>query len=142
MLCRQAIFDKMVPVSFTCTLLPRLRSHPEATSDQTKYNAHNVFPDPNYRVWELVRAHKSMIRGHFGRGWCDQRSLPESNGLIRAHFCLGWPDQRRIQAQTHIILIKDPFRAKIFILIFCFFYLELLALPRGNKKQHSDYRQI
>ena len=34
--------------------LPRLRCHPEVTSDQTKSNAHGVFPDQNYRVWDLV----------------------------------------------------------------------------------------
>ena len=47
---------------------PRLRCHPEVISDQTKSNAHGVFPDQNYRVWDLVPAHNSMIRGHFGLG--------------------------------------------------------------------------
>ena len=39
-----------------------------STSDQTKSNAHGVFPDQNCRVWDLVPAHNSMIRGHFGLG--------------------------------------------------------------------------
>ena len=50
------------------TTSPRLRCHPEVTSDQTKSNAHGVFPDQNCRVWDLVPAHNSMIRGHFGLG--------------------------------------------------------------------------
>ena len=62
--------------------------------------AHGVFPDRNYRVWDLVRAHNSMIRGHFGLGmvwsevtsvwgWYDQRSLQSEDGMIRCHFGLG-----------------------------------------------------
>ena len=77
---------------------PRLRCHPEVTSDQT--NAHGVFPDQNYIVWDLVPAHNSMIRGHFGLGmvgsevtsvwgWYDQRSLWSGDGMIRGHFGLG-----------------------------------------------------
>ena len=110
------------------------------TSDQTKSNAHGVFPDQNYRVWDLVPAHNSMIRGHFGLGmvwsevtsvwgWYDQRPLRSGDGMIRGHFGLGmvwlevtsgweWSDQRRIQA--HISLIRDHFE-RIFFLIFCFF---------------------
>ena len=100
--------------------IPRLRSHPEVTSDQTKSNAHGVFPDQNYRVWDLVPAHNSMIRGHFGLGmvwsevtsvwgWYDQRSLRSGDGMIRGHFGLGmvwsevtlvwgWYDQRQFRA--------------------------------------------
>ena len=39
-------------VAKTCT--PKLRCHPEVTSDQTMFNAHGVFPDQNYRVWDFV----------------------------------------------------------------------------------------
>ena len=34
-------------------LLPRLSSHLEVESDQTKSNAHGVLPDQNYRVWDF-----------------------------------------------------------------------------------------
>ena len=120
-----------------CSWLPRLRCHPEVTSDQTKSNAHGVFPDQNYRVWDLVPAHNSMVRGHFGLGmvwsevtsvwgWYDQRSLRSGDGMIRDHFGLGmvwsevtsgweWSDQRRIQA--HISLIRDHFQ-RIFLFLF------------------------
>ena len=104
---------------------PRLRCHPEVTSDQTKSNAHSVFPDQNYRVWDLVPAHNSMIRGHFGLGmvwsevtsvwwWSDQRSLRCGDGLIRGHFGLGmvwsevtsvwgWSDQRSLRSGDGLI---------------------------------------
>ena len=29
-------------------------------------NAHGEFPDKNYKFWDLVPVHNSMIRGHFG----------------------------------------------------------------------------
>ena len=100
-------------------MMPRLRCHPEVTSDQTKSNAHGVFPDQNYRVWDFVPAHNSMIRSHFGLGmvwsevisvwgWYDQRSLRSGDGMIRGHFVLGmvwsevtlvwgWYDQKTLQ---------------------------------------------
>ena len=106
-------------------LFPRLRCHPEVTSDQTKSNAHGVFPDQNYRVWDLVRAHNSMIRGQFGLGmvwsevtsvwgWYDQRSLRSGDGMIRGHFGLGmvwsevtsvwgWYDQRSLRSGDGMI---------------------------------------
>ena len=49
-------------------ILARLRSHPEMTSDQTKSNAHGVFPDQNNRVWVLVPDGNGLIRGHFRMG--------------------------------------------------------------------------
>ena len=59
-------------VSMTCKYyllsIPRLRCHPEVTSNQTKSNAYGVFPNQNCRVWDLVRVHNSMTRGHFGLG--------------------------------------------------------------------------
>ena len=154
----------LIEFAFFILSLPRLRCHPEVTSDQTKSNAHGVFPDQNYRVWDLVPPHNSMIRGHFGLGmvwsevtsvwgWYDQRSLRSGDGMIRGHFGLGmvwsevtsgweWSDQRRIQA--HISLIRDHFERNFFFLIFLFFffYREMSALSRGNKKQHSNHRHI
>ena len=92
--------EKVSDRSYNVRLQPRLRRHPEVTPDQTKSNAHSVFPEKKYRVWDLVRAHNGMIRGHFGlgmarsevtsvRGWYDQRSLQDGNGMIRGHFGLG-----------------------------------------------------
>ena len=40
-----------------------------------KSNAHAVFPDQNYRVWDLVRAHNIWFKH-------DQRSLLSGDGLI------------------------------------------------------------
>ena len=75
-----------------------------SSSDHTNSNAHGVFPDLvyrvywfNYRVWYLVRAHNSLIRGHFGLGmvwlevtsvweWYDKRSLRSGDGMIRGWF--------------------------------------------------------
>ena len=78
-------------------VLPRLRCHPEVPSDHPKSNAHDVFPDHNYRVWVLVPDGNGLIIGHLRMGmvwaevtsgwkWSDQRSLPDGNGLIRGHF--------------------------------------------------------
>ena len=47
---------------------PRLRCHPEVTSDHPKFNAHGVFPDHNYRVWVLVPDGNSLIRGQLRMG--------------------------------------------------------------------------
>ena len=82
-------------------VVSRLRCHPEVTSDHTKSNAHGVFPDENYRVWDLFRAHSSMIRGNFGLrsvwwevtsvwGWYDQRSIRSGDDIIRGqHLGMG-----------------------------------------------------
>ena len=133
--------------------VPRLRCHPELTSDQTKSNAHGVFPDQNYRVWDLVPAHNSMIRGHFGLGmvwsevtsvwgWYDQRSLRSGDGMIRDHFGLGmvwlevtsgweWYDQRRIQA--HISLIRDHFERNLFNDFLFFLQRDIGSVKRQQK---------
>ena len=55
---------------------------------------------PKLQVWVLVRAHNSMIRGHFGLGmvWLEvtsvwgcygRRSLRSGDAMIRGHFGLG-----------------------------------------------------
>ena len=49
-------------------------------------NAHGVFPDHNYRVWELVRAHNSMIKGHFDLGIFWSELISGWDGLIRGRF--------------------------------------------------------
>ena len=93
-------WEFLFPYSVNWLPLPRVRCHPEVTSDQTKSSAHGVFSDQNYRVWNLVPAHNSMIRGHFGLGmvwsevtsvwgWYDHRSLRSGDGMIRGHFGLG-----------------------------------------------------
>ena len=115
-----------------------MRCHPELTSDQIKSNSHGVFPDQNYRVWDLVLAHISMIRGHFGLGmvwsevtsvwgWYDQRSLQDGKGLIRGGF-----------KRT---LIWSENNSSWFFFIFWFF-IERCWLNREEKKQHSDQRNI
>ena len=160
--CYTQLFPRTTPVNkflslflkacLTKTIHPRLRCHPELTSDQTKSSADGVFPDQNYRVWDLVRAHNSMIRGHFGLGmvwsevtsvwgWYDQRSLQSGDGMIRGPFGLGmvwsevnsgwgWSDQRRIQA--HIGLIRNHFECNFF-LIFCF----ILPSDVGSAKRQQ-----
>ena len=91
-----------------------MRCHPEVTSDQTKSNAHVVFPDQNYRVWDLDRAHNGMIRGHFGLGMVWSESLRSGDRMIRGHFGLGivwsevtsvwaWHDQRSLQDGNGLI---------------------------------------
>ena len=118
-------------------ILRRLWCNPVVNSDQTKSNTHGVFPDQNYRVWDLIRVRNSMISGHFVWsevtsvwGWNDQRSLRFGDGVIRGHFGLGmvwsevtsgweWSDQRRIQA--HISLIRDHFVRSFFFWFCCFF---------------------
>ena len=152
--------------------LPRLRCHPEVTSDQTKSNAHGVFPDQNYRVWDLVPAHNSMIRGHFGLGmvwsdvtsvwgWYDQRSLRSGDSMIRGHFGLGmvwsevtlvwgWYDQKSLQDGNGLIrggfkrtlVWSETISSGFFFWFFFVVYREMSALSRGNKNQHSDHRQI
>ena len=134
--------------------IPRLRCHPEVTSDQTKSNAHGVFPDQNYRVWDLVPAHNSMIRGHFGLGmvwsevtsvwgWYDQRSLRCGDGMIRGHFGLGmvwsevtlvwgWYDQKSLQDGNGLIrgrfkrtlVWSETISSGIFFFDFLFLFLQ------------------
>ena len=78
-----------------------LRCHREVTSNHIKSNAHGAFPDRNYRVWDLVRAHNSMIRGHFGLemvwsevtsvwGLSDQMRSKAHISRIRGDFELIW----------------------------------------------------
>ena len=94
---------------------PRLRCHPEVASDQTKSNTHGVFPDQNYRVWDLVRAHNSMIRGQFGLGmvWSEVTSV------------WGWYDQRSLRSGDYLLLL-----------------LLLVSTPFTNSKMHSGLKQI
>ena len=116
----------------------RFRCISEVTSHLTKANADGVFTEQNYRVWDLFRAHNSMIRGHFNLGmvwsevtsawgWYGQRSLRPGDAMIRGDFGLGmiwpevtsgweWSDQGRIQ--SHKYLIRDHFELKSFLIIF------------------------
>ena len=62
--------------------VPRLRCHPEVTSDHPKFNAHGVFSDHNYRVWVLVPDGNSLIRGQPGPGTTPQPG-PGTNQLCQ-----------------------------------------------------------
>ena len=56
--------------------LPRLRSHPEVTSDQIMFKAHGVRQTKNTGSGNRFERKNSMIRGHFLSG----------DGLIRGHI--------------------------------------------------------
>ena len=75
----------------------RLTCHPEVICDQTKSNAHRVFSDQNYRIWDLVRAHLSMIRGHFGLG------------MVWLEVFSGWysSDHRPLSKRTIVYLVWE-----------------------------------
>ena len=59
--------------------------------------------------------------------------------MTTGHFRMGTSDQRCIQA--HFSLIRNQFEWILFW-FFVLFYRAMLALPRGRKKQRSDYRHI
>ena len=93
-------------------------------------------------------------------GWYDQRSLRSEDGMIRGQFGLGmvwseftlvcgWYDQKSLQDRNGLIrggfkrtlVWSETISIGIFFWFFVF-YREMSALSRGNKKQHSDHRQI
>ena len=124
----------------------RFRCHAEVTCDQTKSNTHGVFTDQNYRVWDLVRAHKSMIIGHFGLGmvwsevtsvwrWYDQRWLQDENGLIRCGVkrALVWSEK----ILSAIVSDQRPFQKEIFSFDFLFCLPRNVGSAKGATKSSA-----
>ena len=106
---------------------PLIRQSPTHTvCSQTKFKGSGIWLERT-----ILRSEITSIWG-----WYDQWSLPDGNGLIRGGFkrTIVWSEK----ILSPIGSDQSPFRAEVFSFEFLLFYREMLALPRGNKKQNFD----